>query len=166
MSEGSCLVYESHHSLYGFKPSPRTWFRHISLVVQDFCMFCSTIDHSVFYNHYSLWQCMYLIVYMNDIIITGSDQDGIQKLKQHLFNHFTTKDIGKCKYFLRIEIIKFWCGPYLKNYALNILEKIGMLDCKPIDTPMDPNIKLIGIPHHYSAELFFLVSFVSQFLWS
>ena len=41
---------------------------------------------------------------MNDIIITDSDHDGIRKLKQHLFSHFQTKDLGKLKYFLGIEI--------------------------------------------------------------
>ncbi|RVX00109.1 Retrovirus-related Pol polyprotein from transposon TNT 1-94 [Vitis vinifera] len=49
-------------------------------------------------------QCIYLVVYVDDIVITGSDQDGIQKLKQHLFTHFQTKDLGKLKYFLGIEI--------------------------------------------------------------
>ena len=41
---------------------------------------------------------------MDDIVITDSDQDGIQKLKQHLFTHFQTKDLGKLKYFLGIKI--------------------------------------------------------------
>ena len=41
---------------------------------------------------------------MDDIGITGNNQDGIQRLKQHLFNHFQTKDLGKFKYFLKIEI--------------------------------------------------------------
>ena len=41
---------------------------------------------------------------MDDIVITGNNQDGIQRLKQHLFNHFQTKDLRKLKYFLKIEI--------------------------------------------------------------
>ena len=48
----------------------------------------STIDHSIFYHHTSLGQCIYLIVYVDDILFTGNDQDGIQRLKQHLFSHF------------------------------------------------------------------------------
>ena len=48
----------------------------------------STTDHSVFYHHMSLGQCIYLIVYVDDIVITGNDHDGIQRLKQHLFSHF------------------------------------------------------------------------------
>ena len=64
----------------------------------------STSDHSVFYHHTSSGRCIYLIVYVDDIVITGSDHDGIRKLKQHLFSHFQTKDLGKRKYFLGIEI--------------------------------------------------------------
>ena len=64
----------------------------------------STSDHSVFYHHTSSGQCIYLIVYVDDIVITGSDQDGIRKLKQHLFSYFQTKDLGKPKYFLGIKI--------------------------------------------------------------
>ena len=48
----------------------------------------STGDHSVFYHHTSSGQCIYLIVYMDDLAITGNDQDGIQRLKQHLFSRF------------------------------------------------------------------------------
>ncbi|RVX19450.1 Retrovirus-related Pol polyprotein from transposon TNT 1-94 [Vitis vinifera] len=90
------LVCRLCRSLYGLKQSPRTWFSHFSSVVQEFGMFRSTVDHSVFYHHNSSGQCIYLVVYVDDIVITGSDQNGIQKLK-----------------------------------------------CKPVDTPMDPNVKLI-----------------------
>ena len=64
----------------------------------------STSDHPIFYHHTSSGECIYPIVYVDDIVITGSDQDGIRKLKQHLFNHFQTKDLGKLEYFLGIKI--------------------------------------------------------------
>ena len=82
---------------------------------------------------------------MDDIVITGSDQEGIQRLKQHLFNHFQTKDLGKLKYFLGLEIAKSSSGVVLsqRKYALNILEETGMLECKLVDAPMDPNVKLV-----------------------
>ena len=82
---------------------------------------------------------------MDDIVITGSDQDGIRNLKQHLFNHFQTKDLGKLKYFLGIEIAQSNSSVVMsqRKYVLDILEETGMLDCKPIDTLMDPNVKLV-----------------------
>ncbi|RVX09440.1 Retrovirus-related Pol polyprotein from transposon RE2 [Vitis vinifera] len=141
-----------------------------------------------FYHHNSSGQCIYLVVYVDDIVITSSDQNGIQELKQHLFTHFQTKDLGKLKYFLGIEIAQSNSGVVLsqRKYALNILEEIGMLNCKPVGTPMDPNVKLIpgqgeplGDPRRYRRlvdklnyltitrpDIFFLVSVVSQFLQS
>ena len=73
----SGLVCRLRRSLYGLKQSPRAWFSHFSSVVQEFGMFRSTADHSVFYHHNSSRQCIYLVVYVDDIVITGSDQNGI-----------------------------------------------------------------------------------------
>ena len=141
----SGLVCRLCRSLYGLKQSPRAWFGCFSFVVQEFSMTQSTLDHSVFYHHTSFGQCIYLIVYVDDIVITCSNQDGIRKLKQHIFSHFQTKDLGKLKYFLGIEIAQSKSGVVMppRKYVLNILEETGMLDCKPVDTPMDPNVKLV-----------------------
>ena len=137
----SGLVCRLRRSLYGLKQSPRAWFDRFSSVVQEFGMLRSTTDHSVFYHHNSLGQCIYL----DNIVSIGSDQDGIQKLKQHLFTHFQSKDLGKLNYFLKIEIAQSSSSVVMsqRKYALDILEEIGMLDYKPVDTPMDPNVKLV-----------------------
>ena len=74
-----------------------------------------------------------MIVYVDDIVITCSDQGGIRKLKQHIFSHFQTKDMGKLKYFMGIEIARFNSDVVVmsqRKYVLDILEEIGMLDCK------------------------------------
>ena len=102
--EESSLVCRLRRCLYGLKQSARAWFDRISSMVQKFGMTRSTSDHSVFYHQTSLGQCIYLIVYVNDIVITCNDHDDIRKLKQHLFIHFQKKDLGKFKYFLGIEI--------------------------------------------------------------
>ena len=85
-----------------------------------------------------------MIVYVYDIVITSSDQDGIQKLKQRLFSHFQTKDLGKFKfkYFLGIEVAQSNSEVVIsqRKYALDILTDTGMLDCKPVDTSIDPQI--------------------------
>ena len=105
----------------------------------------STSDHSIFYHHTSSRQCIYLIVYVDDIVIISIDHDGIRKLKQHLFSHFKTKDLGKLKCFLGIEITQSKPDVVMsqRKYVLDILEETGMLNCKHVDTPMDPNVKLV-----------------------
>ena len=82
---------------------------------------------------------------MDDIVITDNDHDGIQRLKQHFFNHFQIKDLRKLKYFLVIEIAQSKLSVVMnqRKYALEILEETSMLDCKPVDTHMDQNVKLV-----------------------
>ena len=171
----SSLVCWLRRSLYSLKQSPRAWFDRFSSMVQEFNMTQSTSYHSVFYHHTSSGQCIYLIVYVDDIVITSSDQDGIQKLK-HLFSHLQKKDLRRLKYFLGIEIAHSNSGVVMsqRKYILDILEETGMLDYKPIDTPMDPNVKLVpgqgeplrdprryqrlarrlNLPHHHPTEHF------------
>ncbi|RVW38682.1 Retrovirus-related Pol polyprotein from transposon RE1 [Vitis vinifera] len=71
----SGLVCKLRRSLYGLKQSPQAWFGHFSSVVQEFGMLRSEADHSVFYHHNSSSQCIYLVVYVDDIVIKGSDQE-------------------------------------------------------------------------------------------
>ncbi|RVW51259.1 Retrovirus-related Pol polyprotein from transposon RE1 [Vitis vinifera] len=164
----SGLVCRLRRSLYGLKQSPRAWFSRFSSVVQEFGMLRSTADHSVFYHHNSLGQCIYLVVYVDDIVITGSDQDGIQKLKQHLFTHFQTKDLGKLKYFLGIEIAQSSSGVVLsqRKYALDILEETGQGE--PLGDPGRYR-RLVGKLNYLTItrpDISFPVSVVSQFLQS
>ena len=93
---------------------------------QKFGMTRSISDHFIFYHHKSSWLCIYLIFYVGDIIITDNDQDGIQKFKKHFFNHFQTKDLGKLKYFMGIEITQSNSGVVMfqKMYVLDILRKL------------------------------------------
>ena len=86
-------------SLYGLKQSPRAWFVRFSSVVQEFGMLRNTADHSFFYHHNSSGQGIYLVVYVDDIVITGSDQDGIQKLNNTFSPTFKLKTWGNSSAF-------------------------------------------------------------------
>ena len=69
----SGLVCRLRHSLYGLKQFPRAWFGLFSSVVQEFGKLRSTTNNLVFYHHNSSGQRIYLDVYVDDIVITGSD---------------------------------------------------------------------------------------------
>nr|KYP42347.1 Retrovirus-related Pol polyprotein from transposon TNT 1-94 [Cajanus cajan] len=98
------LVCRLHHSIYGPKQSPRTWFGHFSLALIEFSMTQCEVDHSVFFLHSSFGLCTYFVVYVDDIVITGDDSDGICHLKSHLQHQFQMKDLDPLKYFLGIEV--------------------------------------------------------------
>jgi len=97
------LVCRPRKSLYGLKQSLRDWFEKFSSVVQQFGMTRSKADHSIFYHHSSV-RSIYLVVYVDDIVFTGSDQYGISHVKQHICHHFHTKDLDKLRYFFGIKV--------------------------------------------------------------
>jgi hypothetical protein len=95
-------------------------------------------DHSVFLKCSSSNKYIYLVIYVDDY-------EGIKALKQHIFQNFYTKDLGPLCYFLRIEVAQSNSGIAIsqRKYALDILEETCLIDCKQVDTPMDPNVKLL-----------------------
>jgi len=82
------LVCKLHQSVYGLNQSPHAWFDKFSHIVQISGMKHSEANHSIFYCHTSRGKCVYLIVYVDDIVITKNGAARIPQLKEHLCNHF------------------------------------------------------------------------------
>lgn len=63
------------------------------------------------------------MVYVNDSVITGDDQKGIEELKQYLFKHFQTKDLCQVQYFLEIKVAESKTSVAIsqRKYVINIL---------------------------------------------
>lgn len=81
---------------------------------------------------------------MDDIILTGNDENEISNVKHFLNTKFLIKDLKKLKYFLGLEIIdtpKCVCLSQRKC-CLEHLDEFGLIGCKPVKTPMEPNINL------------------------
>jgi hypothetical protein len=78
------------------------------------------------------------------MIITGDDDEEIKRLQEQLSTEFEMKNLGGLKYFLGIEVARSRRGIFLsqKKYVLDLLTEVGMLDCKPADTPTVQNQKL------------------------
>ncbi|KAK8919343.1 putative folate-biopterin transporter 2 [Platanthera zijinensis] len=89
-------------------------------------------------------QVSILIIYADDIIITGDDLEEIGHLKEQLDKEFEVKDLGKLKYFLGIEVAKSRQGIFIsqRKYTLDLLDKTGMLGCAPVDSPIEANHKI------------------------
>ncbi|XP_016206220.1 uncharacterized protein LOC107646553 [Arachis ipaensis] len=85
-----------------------------------------------------------LITYVDDMIITGSDDEEIVKLRRNLFTNFEMKDLERLKYFLGIDVLRSSKGIFIsqRNYVLDFLAETGMVDYKIIDMPMQVNHKL------------------------
>jgi hypothetical protein len=142
-SKGECVCHLKK-SIYGLKQSPRAWFDKFSKAVVSHGMTRSQADHFVFFKK-TRTGIVILVVYVDDIVITGSDKEGIQILINHLSSSFLTKDLGKLRYFLGIEVARSKAGISLsqRKYTLDILQDTGYLGSKPVATPMELNLKLM-----------------------
>nr|AAP54332.2 retrotransposon protein, putative, unclassified [Oryza sativa Japonica Group] len=140
-TEGKVLRLKK--SLYGLKQSPRAWFDRFRRAMCGMGYKQCNGDHTVFYRHNRGLKTI-LVVYVDDMIITGDDCLEISRLKQNLSKEFEVKDLGQLKYFLGIEIARSPRGIVLsqRKYVLDLLSDTGMLGCRPASTLIEQNHKL------------------------
>jgi histone deacetylase 1/2 len=81
---------------------------------------------------------MFLLVYVDDIIVVSSSTSATDKLICEMRAEFAVKDLGNLHYFLGIEVHHQSSGLILtqKKYAMDLLQRAGMLKCTPASTPM------------------------------
>uniref|UniRef100_A0A803Q176 Reverse transcriptase Ty1/copia-type domain-containing protein n=1 Tax=Cannabis sativa TaxID=3483 RepID=A0A803Q176_CANSA len=84
-----------------------------------------------------------LLVYVDDVILASNDLHQLEHLKTRLNNMFKLKYLSDLKYFLGLEISRFAKVIFVsqRHYALQLLEDIGYLGSKPVNTPMEANLK-------------------------
>lgn len=140
---GENLVCRLQKSLYGLKQASRNWFSKFSKALLVFGFTQSQADYSLFFLHQRNGS-VFVLVYVDDILITGSSSSIIQQVKIMLCNHFHTKDLGSLKYFLGVEVANSKNGMYLcqRKYTLDIIKDCGLVGSKPAEFPMEQNLKL------------------------
>ncbi|CAL2234808.1 unnamed protein product [Prunus armeniaca] len=137
------VVCKLRKSLYGLKQSPRVWFGRFAASMKKFGYVQSNSDHNLFLKR-EKGKLTALIIYVDDMIVTGDDQAEMQNLQKYLASEFEMKSLGDLKYFLGIKVARSKHDIFLsqRKYILDLLAETGMLDCKPIDTPSEQNYKL------------------------
>ena len=86
----------------------------------------------------------FILLYVDDMIITKDDSAGICSLQHFLSQHFEMKDLGTLSYFLGLEVTSPFDGYYLSQakYAYDLLSKAGITNNKTVSTPLEYNAKL------------------------
>ncbi|XP_051228809.1 uncharacterized mitochondrial protein AtMg00810-like [Lolium perenne] len=130
-------------SLYGLKQAPRARYQRIAMFLHQLGFRSTRSDASLFvYNNGAT--TAYLLLYVDDIILTASSTDLLRQLTERLRAEFALKDLGPLHYFLGIEVVRRTDGFFLhqRKYAHELLDRAGMLNCKPAATPVDTKSKL------------------------
>ncbi|WJZ91571.1 hypothetical protein VitviT2T_010631 [Vitis vinifera] len=138
------MVCRFNKSLYGLKQASRSWFQKFSATIQQDGFYQSRADYSLF-TKISGNSFTVVLIYVDDMIIAGNDENVIATLKESLHTKFRIKDLGQLRYFLGIEVARSTDGISIsqRKYTLDILDEAGLLGAKPLLTPMEENNKLL-----------------------
>jgi hypothetical protein len=105
-------VCRLHKSLYGLKQAPRAWYQRFAAYIATMGFVASVTDTSLFVLH-SGNDTAYLLLYVDDIIITASTTVLLQRLLDMLHSEFAMTDLGDLHYFLGIAITRSSSGLFL-----------------------------------------------------
>lgn len=126
-------VCKLRKALYGLKQAPRAWYEELKRTLISAGFQNSVADTSLFIYHRGR-DLVYVLVYVDDIVVTGSRPALITKVISTLADRFSIKDLGNFSYFLGIEASRSSKGLHLMQckYIIDLLTKTSMLSAKPV----------------------------------
>ncbi|KAL0409333.1 UNVERIFIED_CONTAM: Retrovirus-related Pol polyprotein from transposon RE1 [Sesamum radiatum] len=137
------LFCKLKRSLYGLKQVSRQWNLELTSQLQRFGFVQAPSDHCLFlkrtYNTLTA-----LLVYVDDIVLTGDSVQELDAVKVYLDGLLTIKDLGLAKYFLGLELARSSHGLLVtqQKYITDILMDAHLLDAKAVTTPLPPGLHL------------------------
>ncbi|XP_016162156.1 uncharacterized protein LOC107604950 [Arachis ipaensis] len=125
-------VCKLEKSLYGLRQASRKWNLKLTKSLKSASFIKSESDHSL-YTKLTTHGVTIIMVYIDDLVLTGDDLAKIESIKQLLDQKFKIKDLGDVKYFLGMEVARSSKGVHLCQckYTMDILKDFGFLECKP-----------------------------------
>ncbi|KAM1777797.1 hypothetical protein ACFX11_044412 [Malus domestica] len=139
------FVCKLDRSLYGLKQAPRAWNERFTRFLLTLGFKSSYADPSLYVKHDGQ-SVVVLLLYVDDIILSGDNETQVQAVITQLTSEFDMKDLGLLHYFLGLQIEYQPHGLLVHQsmYVSDLLKKTNMLDSKPCTTPCHPNQKLLN----------------------
>ena len=134
---------ELKKSIFGLKPAAKNWYQELStfLIQQS----CERSKHNYcFILKNKEDEKLFVLTWVDDLVIAGNSQTEINKLKSLLESKFKMDDRRDLEWFLGMRILQTEEGITLdqEKYTQNILEQFNMQNCKPSKTQAENNLKL------------------------
>ena len=109
----------------------------------------SKLDYSLFTKTNYIGGIVIILVYVDDLLITGNNVKLIQEAKEILHHNFKMKDLGELRYFLGIEFARSKDGIMMnqRRYALELVPECEIAGAKPTTTPFEQNQKLTSLEY-------------------
>lgn len=130
-------VCKLRKAIYGLKQAPRAWYTELTNFLLSTGFKQSMANTSLFILHHATTP-IYLIVYVDNIIVTGPTATTLDFFIKSLANRFSLKDLGALSYFLGVEVTPTSKGLFLsqRKYIIDLLDRMSMLHAKPTPTPL------------------------------
>ena len=130
-------------SLYGLKQAPKQWHQKFDDVVLSNGFSLNQADKCVYSKFDASGKGVIICLYVDDMLIFGTDQDQVDKTKEFLSSSFDMKDLGEAEVILGIRIKRGNNGISISqsHYIEKILAKFNFANCSPVYTPVDPTVK-------------------------
>eukprot|EP00253_Pinus_taeda_P003724 PITA_03724 len=139
------LVCKLKKSLYGLKQSPRMQYQKFDTFIRGLGFTRRKVDHCLYFKFIGD-HVIYLVLYVDDILLVGNDKEIIQDLKTKLSSKFDMKDLGAANYILGVEIKRDWVKRKLwlnqRKYVETTLQRFNMQDSKPVKVPIPVSVRL------------------------
>ena len=136
--QGENKVCHLNKSIYGLKQSGKLWNKLIHAFLTDNSFQRSSVDHCLYYKK-DTNICIYILIWVDDIVIACRDVEMMNDTKQLLSQRFKMTDMGQLSWFLGIEFVinKDCIMMKQTSYMRTILKKFNMENCKPVSTPFE-----------------------------
>ena len=133
------MVCKLNKSIYGLKQASRQWYLKFDEIVTSLGFIENQIDQCI-YLKISGSKFIFLVLYVDDVLLASSDLNLLHETKQHLSKTFDMKDLGKASFVLGIEIhrdrSRGTLGLSQNAYIDRVLKRFDMQSCKPGDVPI------------------------------
>ena len=131
-------------SLYGLKQAPKQWHEKFDRTLTSAGVVVNEADKCVYYRYVG-GEGVILCLYVDDILIFGSNINMIKEVKDFLSSNFEMKDLGEADVILNIKLLREENGGVMllqSHYVKKVLSLFGYSDYTPVSTPYDPSVLL------------------------
>ena len=149
VKEKESLVCKLEKALYGLKQAPRQWNKCFDQFVVDQGFMRSEFDHCVYIKESKKGVRIYLLLYVDDMLLASKDKEEVSSVKKLLASRFEMKDLGPARRILGMDIVRNRKGGVLtlsqSGYIKKVLQAFNMDEAKSVTTPIGAQFRLSAI---------------------